>query len=81
VSATEERRAGELRLASPLGQVEGFLGVGGRRGISRVVLTQFAEDDGAHGLPLSGGGTLPENTEALVADAALNVFLLFGSLE
>jgi hypothetical protein len=46
-----------------------------------VVADEFALDDGAHGVAFSGRGALPEDAEALAADGALNVFLLFGSFQ
>jgi hypothetical protein len=77
VSAAEKRGTGELGLASPLGKVEGLRGMGGWRVVGGMVADKLSVDDGAHRVALSGRGALPEDTEALVADRALNVFLLF----
>lgn len=80
--AAEEGCAGELVIAGPLGKVKGL---GGVRvdGVDPVVVVtdELALDDGAHGLALGGGGALPVEAEALLTDGALDVLLLFGTLE
>jgi hypothetical protein len=49
--------------------------------VAVVMANELALDDGSHGIALSGRGALPEDAEALTADGALNVFLLFGTFQ
>jgi hypothetical protein len=46
-----------------------------------MLIAEFGLHDGTHGGLFGGRGALPIKTEALVTDAARDVFLNFGSAE
>jgi hypothetical protein len=45
----------------------------GRVSVRSVMVAEFTLDDGAHGGPFSFGGTLPVNSESLLADSTFDV--------
>jgi hypothetical protein len=49
--------------------------------VAVVMADELALDDGPHRIAFSGRGALPEDTETLAADGALNVLFLFGSFQ
>lgn len=75
--AAEEGCARELGWAGPAGEVKRSVGVSRTGFIDGMVLDEFVKDDATHAGLLLERGTLPIETEALTANVALNVLLLF----
>jgi hypothetical protein len=81
----EPFRTRELRRSNPGGQskeIEGVCGGGFVTALlAGVVVSELAENDGAHGGALGRGAELPIKAETLTANATVNVLAELGSSE
>jgi hypothetical protein len=81
----EPLRTRELRRSDPGGQAKQVKRVGGGGFVTAlfagVVVSELAENDGAHGGAFGRGAELPIKAETLTANATVDVFAELGSSE
>jgi hypothetical protein len=81
----EPFRTRELRRSNPGGQSKEVKGVCGGGFVTAllagVVVSELAENDGAHGGAFGRGAELPIKAETLTANATVNVLAELGSSE